>query len=49
MLNLLKFESAKVDGSISDPEYEAISHHRGNGLARSMLIAMDELPTPGQD
>jgi uncharacterized protein (DUF1330 family) len=32
----------------SDPEYEAISHHRSSGLARSMLIAMDELPTPGQ-
>jgi uncharacterized protein (DUF1330 family) len=33
----------------SDPEYQAIAHHRGNGLARSMLIAMDEVPTPGQE
>ena len=30
----------------SDPDYEAIAHHRGDGLARSMLIAMDELPAP---
>lgn len=30
----------------SDAEYEAIAHHRGDGLARSMLIAMDELPVP---
>jgi uncharacterized protein (DUF1330 family) len=30
----------------SDPDYEAIAHHRGDGLARSMLIAMDELATP---
>ncbi|MCH7744324.1 MAG: DUF1330 domain-containing protein [Proteobacteria bacterium] len=28
---------------IADPEYEAIAHFRGNGLQRSMLIAMDEL------
>ena len=27
-----------------DPEYKKISHHRGNGLVRSMLIAMDETP-----
>ncbi|MCH7741881.1 MAG: DUF1330 domain-containing protein [Proteobacteria bacterium] len=32
---------------IADPEYEAISHYRGNGLQRSMLIAMDELPAAG--
>ncbi|MCH8257787.1 MAG: hypothetical protein IIA75_07815, partial [Proteobacteria bacterium] len=30
---------------IADPEYEAIAHFRGNGLQRSMLIAMDELLT----
>jgi uncharacterized protein (DUF1330 family) len=28
----------------SDPEYEAISHYRGESLERSMLIAMDKLP-----
>jgi len=28
---------------IQDPEYEAIAHHRGAGLERSMLIAMDEM------
>ena len=28
----------------ADPDYEKISQHRGNGLARSMLIAMDESP-----
>lgn len=33
----------------SDPEYEAVAHFRGNGLARSMLIAMDELPVPNQE
>ena len=30
----------------SDPEYEKISHFRGAGLARSMLIAMDEIARP---
>jgi len=28
-----------------DPGYEAISHFRGNGLERSMLIAMDQIPS----
>jgi uncharacterized protein (DUF1330 family) len=28
----------------TDPEYEAIAQHRGTGLERSMLIAMDEIP-----
>ncbi|MBW2279522.1 MAG: hypothetical protein JRG76_10455 [Deltaproteobacteria bacterium] len=28
----------------SDRDYEAISQHRGAGLARSMLIAMDQSP-----
>jgi uncharacterized protein (DUF1330 family) len=26
----------------SDPEYQAIAHHRKNGLLRTMLIALDE-------
>jgi len=30
----------------SDPGYEAIAHFRGDGLARSMLIAMDSVPAP---
>ena len=30
-----------------DPDYKAISHFRGDGLARSMLIAMDEAPGLG--
>jgi uncharacterized protein (DUF1330 family) len=25
-----------------DPEYEAVAHHRANGLERTMLIALDE-------
>ena len=30
----------------SDPDYEAIAHYRGDGLVRSVLIAMDEVSTP---
>jgi len=30
-----------------DPGYEAIAHYRGDGLARSMLIAMDEVSSLG--
>lgn len=33
----------------SDPEYEAIAHHRGVGLTRSMLIAMDEVAALNQN
>ncbi len=29
---------------VGDPEYEEISRYRGDGLVRSMLIAMDEIP-----
>ena len=33
----------------ADPDYKKIAQHRGNGLARSMLIAMDEVPVAGSD